>query len=130
MLQRNDINPWEWSKAFGFSQAVELKNAQQILLCAGQTATGADGSPPTTTDMTQQLEAALANLSTVLSEAGMTMADVVRLTIYTDDVDALFAAYPTVTGALAPNLPAMTVLGVTRLAFPQLKVEIEAVAAR
>jgi enamine deaminase RidA (YjgF/YER057c/UK114 family) len=130
MLQRNDINPWEWSKAFGFSQAVDLKNAQQILLCAGQTATGADGTPPTTADMTEQLEAAFANLSKVLSEAGMTLTDVVRLTIYTDDVDALFAAYPTVTGALAPNLPAMTVLGVTRLAFPQLKVEIEALAAR
>ena len=32
--------------------------------------------------------------------------------------------------ALAPNLPAMTLIGVTRLAFPELKVEIEATAAK
>jgi enamine deaminase RidA (YjgF/YER057c/UK114 family) len=60
----------------------------------------------------------------------MELADIVRLTLYTTDVDALFAAYASVGEALAPNLPAMTVIGVSRLAFPELKVEIEATAAR
>ena len=58
----------------------------------------------------------------------MAMTDVVKLNLFTTDVDALFAAYGTATEALAPNLPAMTVIGVTRLAFPELKVEIEAIA--
>jgi enamine deaminase RidA (YjgF/YER057c/UK114 family) len=130
MVQRNDVNPWEWSKTFGFSQAVEVEGTQRFLLCSGQTATGPDGSPPKTTDMAEQLAAAFANLAEVLTNAGMTMADVVKLTIYTTDVDELFATYGTVAQALAPNLPAMTLLGVTRLAFPELKVEIEAIAAR
>ena len=129
-MERSDVNPWEWSKGFGFSQAVQTTGAERTLYCAGQTATGADGSPPTTTDMAQQVTMAFANLSTVLEAAGMTLADIVRLTVYTTDVDALFAAYGTVAGALAPNLPAMTVLGVGRLAFPELMVEIEATAAR
>jgi enamine deaminase RidA (YjgF/YER057c/UK114 family) len=129
-VERTDVNPWEWSKAFGFSQAVEVKSAARVLVCSGQTAIGPDGSPPTTSDMAEQVRLAFENLSTVLSKAGMTMADVVKLTVYTTDVDALLADYGTAAQALAPNLPAMTLIGVTRLAFPELKVEIEAIAAR
>jgi enamine deaminase RidA (YjgF/YER057c/UK114 family) len=129
-MERTDINPWEWSKAFGFSQAVEIKAAERIVLCSGQTATGADGSPPTTSDIGDQVRLAFENLVTVLADAGMTIADVVRLTIYTTDVDELLGAVGTASEFLAPNLPAMTLIGVTRLAFPELKVEIEVTAAR
>jgi enamine deaminase RidA (YjgF/YER057c/UK114 family) len=129
-VERTDINPWEWSKGFGFSQAVELRAADRLLFVSGQTAIGADGSPPTTSDMAEQVRLAFENLGTVLAAAGMTIADVVKLTVYTTDVDALFAEYGTATQALGSNLPAMTLIGVTRLAFPELKVEIEAVAAK
>ena len=73
---------------------------------------------------------AFASLQTVLAAADMTTADIARLTVYTTDVDALLAAYGSLAGALAPNLPAMTLIGVARLAFPELKVEIEATAVR
>ena len=85
-MERTDVNPWEWSKGFGFSQAVQTSGGERVLFCAGQTATGADGSPPTTTDMTEQVTMAFANLATVLEAAGMTLADIVRLTVYTTDV--------------------------------------------
>ena len=129
-MQRKDVNPWEWSKAFGFSQAVELTGGERMLICSGQTATGEDGSPPKTDDMGEQVRMALENLVTVLSGAGMSMSDVVRLNIYTTNVDELLAAYGSAAELIAPNMPAMTLLGVTRLAFPELKVEIEAIAAR
>jgi enamine deaminase RidA (YjgF/YER057c/UK114 family) len=129
-VERNDVNPWEWSKAFGFSQAVDVSGAAHVLLCSGQTATGDDGSPPTTSDMAKQMEQALGNLTTVLAAAGMTMANVVKLTIYTTDVDELLAAYGSAAQFLGDNLPAMTLIGVARLAFPELKVEIEATAAK
>ena len=115
-MERADINPWEWSKAFGFSQAVDISGASRVLLCSGQTATGDDGSPPTTSDMAEQVEQALGNLTTVLSAGGMTMANVVKLTIYTTDVDELLAVY----GSAAQFLGD----------FPELKVEIEATAAQ
>ena len=129
-MERTDVNPWEWSKAFGFSQAVSLTGASQILLCSGQTATGDDGSPPTTSDMGEQVQHALRYLTTVLGAAGMTMANVVKLTMYTTDVDELLAAYGSATELLGDTLPAMTLIGVTRLAVPELKVEIEATAAK
>ena len=129
-MERTDVNPWEWSKAFGFSQAVDVSGASRVLLCSGQTAIADDGSPPTTSDMAKQMEVALSNLTTVLGAAGMTMADVVKLTVYTTDVDELLAGYGTATQFLGDNLPAMTLIGVARLAFPELKVEIEATPAK
>jgi enamine deaminase RidA (YjgF/YER057c/UK114 family) len=80
--------------------------------------------------MREQVMMAFENLRTVLEAAGMTIADIVRLTVYTTDVDALLADYGSAAEALAPNLPAMTLIGVSRLAFPELKVEIEATAVR
>lgn len=129
-MERIEVNPWDWSKAFGFSQAVTLRGAETIVLCSGQTAIGADGGIPTTTDMGEQIQVALTNLQTVLADAGMTIADVVKLTVYTTDVDELLAAYGGVAELLGPGLPAMTLIGVARLAYPELKVEIEATAAR
>jgi enamine deaminase RidA (YjgF/YER057c/UK114 family) len=128
-MERRDINPWEWSKAFGFSQAVEIKGAARILRCAGQTAIGDDGSPPKTDDMGEQVRTALDNLATVLGAADMTFTNIVHMTIYTTDVDGFIGASSADTRlADAGNLPAMTLIGVARLAFPELKVEIEVTA--
>jgi enamine deaminase RidA (YjgF/YER057c/UK114 family) len=129
-VERNDVNPWEWSKAFGFSQAVELTGAERILICSGQAANGPDGSP-SSSDLTEQVRMAVANVVTVLETANMSPADVVKVTIYTTDVDDFLGVYgPEVQEVLGSNLPASTLVGVSRLAFPELKVEIEVVAAR
>jgi len=56
--------------------------------------------------MDEQVTMALANLRTVLEAADMTMADIVQLTVYTTDVDALLGAYDSAAEVLAPNLPA------------------------
>ena len=61
-MSRTDINPWEWSKAFGFSQAVDVRGTGQLLVCSGQTAIADDGSPPTTADMGEQVKKAFDNL--------------------------------------------------------------------
>lgn len=124
------VNPWEWSKAFGFSQAVKVSEAQDLLVCSGQTAMGPDGSLPTSADMGQQVRAALENVVTVLEAGGMTPADIVRVNYYTTDVDACIAVLgQTVQEVLGSVLPASTLLGVSRLAFPELLIEVEVLAA-
>ncbi len=130
-MNRNDVNPWEWSKAFGFSQAVEMTGVAQFVVCSGQTAVGADGAPPEESDMGAQVSIAFENLRTVLEAAGLGPADVIRINYYTTDVDELLAVLGPLAGEfLGGNIPASTLLGVSRLAFPELKIEIEAVAAR
>lgn len=130
-MDRTDVNPWEWSKAFGFSQAVEVRGAERILICSGQTGIGGDGSPPPSSDMGDQVKWAFENLGAVLMATGLAASDVVKVNYYTTDVDELVAVLgPLASEFFGANLPASTLLGVARLALPQLKIEIEATAAR
>ncbi|MGH8878945.1 MAG: RidA family protein, partial [Stackebrandtia sp.] len=100
------------------------------LYCAGQTATNGDGKPQHAGDMPAQVALSLDNVEAVLGEAGMSLANLVRLNVYTTDVDLLFQHY----GVLASRLgaagvaPPTTMLGVTRLAIPDLMVELEGTA--
>jgi enamine deaminase RidA (YjgF/YER057c/UK114 family) len=81
--------------------------------------------------MGEQVRMALSNLKKVLGEAGLTPANIVRINYYTTDVDELIAVLgPAVGEFLGGNLAASTLLGVSRLAYPELKIEIEAIAAR
>ena len=80
-------------------------------------------------DMAAQVGQALDNLETVLRQAGFALADVVRLNVYTTDVDAFLGALGAVGRAWRAGCRfASTLLGVTRLASPELLVELEATA--
>ena len=80
--------------------------------------------------MAAQVALAADNLEAVLRDAGMTLANVVRLNLYTTDVDA-FIANAAALGertSAAGVAPPGTLLGVARLAFPELMIELEATA--
>jgi enamine deaminase RidA (YjgF/YER057c/UK114 family) len=131
-MQRQAINPWSWQDQFGYSQAIRTRNTNDTLYCAGQASIDADGAPVHTGDMAAQIEQALDNIEVVLVGAGFGWEHVVRLDLYTTDVDLFFQHY----GVLATRLakadcaPASTLLGVTRLAYAELLVEFEATATR
>lgn len=129
-MQRTAINPWPWSVELGFNQGELVDGAHRTLHLAGQSAMSADGVPQHEGDMAGQIELALDNLEAVLAGAGMTLADVVRMNIYTTDVDALFEHYGIIVGRLgaAGVNPPGSLIGVARLAFPELMVELEATA--
>lgn len=126
-MKRTPVNPWQWSLNFGFNQAELIEGHRRQLICSGQTAMDADGRPQHADDMRSQINMALDNLESVLTEAGMTFADIVRLNIYTIDVDETVKHFDLL-GARLGVTPAMTLLGVTRLAFPELMIELEATA--
>lgn len=130
MVERTAVNPWQWSLEFGFNQGEVVEGGSRVLFCAGQTAVDADGTPQHPGDMAAQIGLAADNLEAVLSGAGMSLANVVRLNFYTTDVDAFIANAEVLgqrTGA-AGVAPPGTLLGVARLAFPELMVELEATA--
>jgi enamine deaminase RidA (YjgF/YER057c/UK114 family) len=129
-MQRTVVNPWTWSAELGYSQGAVVSGAARTLYCSGQAAMDAAGEPRHAGDMAAQLALSLDNLDAVLGEAGMSLANLVRLGVFTTDVDLLFQHY----GLLASRLgaaavaPTTTVLGVARLALPVLMVELEATA--
>jgi enamine deaminase RidA (YjgF/YER057c/UK114 family) len=102
------VNPWTWQDQFGFSQAVTATSPSRLVFCAGQASVDADGAVLHSGDIGAQVTRSFDNLETVLRQADTDLSHVVRLTVYTTDVD--------------------TLLGVARLAFPDMLVEIEATA--
>jgi enamine deaminase RidA (YjgF/YER057c/UK114 family) len=130
-MQRTAINPWDWSLPLGYNQAEIVEGATRQLICAGQTAVDPEGRPQFPGDMRGQIGLALDNLQAVLSAAGMDLGHVVRLGVFTTDVDEALRHFDLLGrrfGA-AGCAPPMTLLGVSRLAVPGLMFEIEATAA-
>ncbi|MCI3224542.1 RidA family protein [Streptomyces sp. NP-1717] len=129
-MERVAVNPVTWSLDMGFNQGEAVSGPTRTLYISGQTAMSRDGRPQHDGDMEQQLALSVDNLEAVLSEADMSLANLVRLNVYTTDVDQLLPHY----GVLAARLgaagvaPTTTLLGVTRLAIPGQLVELEGTA--
>ncbi len=129
-VTRTPVNPWPWSVAFGFDQAQLVEGAGRVLLCSGQAAVSADGVPQHPGDLAAQTALTLDNIETVLEGGGMTLGNVVRMNVFTTDVDGMMSCWPALAERLgaAGMRPTSTLVGVTRLAFPELMVEIEVTA--
>lgn len=132
-MQRSTINPWTWNEAFGYSQGAVVSDATQTMYVAGQVSIDVDGDVAHAGDMSGQVGLALDNLETVLGAAGLSLADVVRLDVYTTDMDAYFPASALVNERFGShgNIPVGGILvQVPRLSLPPLMVELVATACR
>lgn len=125
------VNPWTWQDRAGFVQAHEVGADARTLYCAGVVSVDGDGRPQHPGDVRAQALQALDNLETILGAAGYALSDVVRLNTYTTDLDGYVTARPAVQERLdaAGCRYAATLLGVARLARPELLIELEATAA-
>lgn len=129
-MERTAVNPWNWSVNLGFDQAQLVEGRRRELICSAQDSVDAEGNARHPGDMAAQLGLALDNLEAVLAGAGMTVADVVKLNIYTTDVGALLQNFGVLAGRFGgtPDRFASSVLGVASLAGPDLLVALEATA--
>jgi enamine deaminase RidA (YjgF/YER057c/UK114 family) len=129
-MQTRAINPTDWLLAFNLNHGIEVTGGQRVLYLSGQTSNAADGAPMHAGDLVAQFRLAWSNLKAALAAADMTPANVVRLNMYTTDMDAFMAA----AGELVPIFaadgcqPTCTLLGVARLFEPELMIELEATA--
>ena len=93
---------------------------------SGTVGIAADGSiPPETVD---QFAVALKNLDTVLRAAGGAPRDIVKVTVFLTDVADRAAINPQRQQYFGEHRPASTLVEVSALVLPELKVEIEAEA--
>ena len=131
-MERKIINPWKWQDPLGFVQAHEVTGGQRVLYCAGQISVDADGKPVHVGDIGAQLKRSFENLEQVLSASGFGLTDVVRLNIYTTDVDGFLANRNVFLDGLSRKgcRQSSTLIGVARLARPEFLIEIEATAVK
>ena len=126
------IDPPGLLEAQGYTHVVTATGGRTIYV-AGQGAYGADGKLVGEGDHRAQTAKAISNLLVALEAAGATPDDLVKLTIYVVGLDpkALGAYLLGVKDATGDHpLPpaASTLVGVERLAWDGMLIEIEAVA--
>jgi enamine deaminase RidA (YjgF/YER057c/UK114 family) len=131
-MERRIINPSKWQDDLGFVQGHEVTGGQRVLYCAGQISVDAEGRTLHAGDFRGQLNKAIDNLEQVLKSAGFAFSDIVRLNIYTTDLEGFFANRDVLMERLigAGARYTSTLLGVARLARFEFLVEIEATAVK
>ena len=127
--QKQAVRPTEGPSAIGpYSPAVVIEG---WVYTSGQVGFGADGQL-VAGGIAEQTEQALRNVAAVLAEAGCSMADVVKTTVFLKDMDDFAAMNAVYAGHLAADgavPPARSTVEVARLPR-DARVEIDAIARR
>ena len=109
-----------------YSNGISAPASGRWLHIAGQIGVRPDGSVPP--DFAAQAEAAWQNLVGVLADAGMSAADLVKVTHFLVDAGDLKDYNAVRSRHLGSARPASTLLIVQALARPEWRIEVEAVA--
>lgn len=129
-MRRTKVNPWTFP---GFFDAgVMIEGHRRILFLNGQAAVSADGETMHPGDMRAQAALTLDNIETVLKAADMSLANIVRMNTYVTDVDVYLEHADEVIAERLAKFdvsPPGVLAGISRLARPELLIELEAVAA-
>ncbi|WP_299809821.1 RidA family protein [uncultured Roseibium sp.] len=110
-----------------YSHAIEVPPDHRLLFASGQLGIAADDTVPA--DAEGQTRLCFDNISAILDEAGMTLADVVRINAYVSD-RAHLPGYMTVRDSyFSDPPPASTLMIVSGFAREEFVVEVEVIAA-
>jgi len=110
------------------SHYTDAVRAGDLLFVSGCVPVDSEGKLVGGGDVVAQARQALENVGQVLEAAGVTFADVAKVTVYLTDVDDRPRINPVRREFFGETRPASTLVEVSRLAIPGAKVEIEAVA--
>ncbi len=124
-MEKEFINP----SSMGFTNTVAITSGGAKLVYVSGQVGYADGKVPD--DIGEQADIAFKNLVSELEAAGAKVEDVVKINTYIKELDGEKAKAVGVANAkyfTQENQPASTWIGVTSLIFPNLLVEVEAIA--
>lgn len=131
-MEHRAINPPELFSGKAFSQSYSISGAHRMVFVSGQVDCDRDGKVRNPDDLEAQLAGTLENVEHALSAQGASMHDLVHVTIY---VVGLRPAQTTRIREIRSawfhpeRPPAVTLLGIERLAFEGLVVEVDVIAA-
>ena len=110
------------------AHGVEVPAGARLLFTNGQVGTRPDGTTPESTR--DQTVVVFERLKAVLAAAGMSLADVVRFDVFVTEQADVKTFVEVRDGFMDRHKPGATLLVVKGLARPELKIEVEAVAAK
>ncbi len=110
-----------------YSHQVELDSAERLLFLSGQVGMRQDGSIPD--GSVEQLKVALDNIHSNLKAANMEIKDIVKITFFIVGLMDADERRAVLNNFFGNHQPCMTLLFVSSLAGPSIKIEIEAIAS-
>lgn len=110
-----------------FPHAVSIEGKRVICL-SGQLAWDKDGNTVGKGDMRAQFRQVGENIKAGLEAAGASLEDLVKTNTYVTDMDAFFTCVDIRDEYFGPGFPTSTTVEVSRLAVPDMMIEIEAIA--
>lgn len=119
------INPAGMTQPTAYTHVVRHGT---LLFLAGQVSADSDGNVVGEGDMGVQVRQVLENMKKVLASQGADFSDVVKVTIYTTDIDAYLKTGDVRSDYWTGGAPASTLVQIERLARPAFLVEIESTA--
>jgi enamine deaminase RidA (YjgF/YER057c/UK114 family) len=111
-----------------YSHAVEVPANARLLYISGQIGAAADGAVPS--GIVAQTENCWRNILAILADAGMGIADLVKVTIFLTREEDIAAYRDARDRIIGDARPASTLVVCSRLVRPEWLVEVEAVAAK
>ncbi len=129
---KRTIQPENFTKtlaSYSHGMVVEIGDSEMIFT-TGQLAMDSQGNAVAPNNIEQQTEYVFENLTKILAEAGATLADVVKVTIFVTHIED----YPKISAIrnryLADSKPTSTLVEITKTVKPGCDIEIEAIAIR
>jgi enamine deaminase RidA (YjgF/YER057c/UK114 family) len=116
------------SQIAAYSDAIEVEPGLRWLVTSGTPGLSQEGNLPA--DITGQAELAWGHVSDMLERAGMTAADIVKVTQYLTRADDIPAYGKVRARFLGGARPASMLLIIPQLVRPEFLVEVEVVAAK
>jgi 2-iminobutanoate/2-iminopropanoate deaminase len=99
-----------------------------VLFVSGCVPTDGEGKVVGGNDVVAQARKTFENVGKILAAAGASFADVAKVTVYLTDVDDRAKINPVRQEVFGAAKPASTLIEVSRLAIPGIKIEVEAIA--
>lgn len=116
-------------RATVYNHYVRVDQPRSMIFVSGQVSRDDEGNVVGGASMLEQTRQCLRNIEKCLQAAGASLSDVVWTTVYTTDMREFREIIAAREEFFKTNLPTSTMLEVNHFTQPELKVEIQAIAA-